>query len=104
MDRQYQKAIKAFEEVLDRSREGGLSAKWPHMMLSQVYAELDRIEEARFHMEKLLQLDPKFNIEVRGKQNQFKNPEDNERELAAFARLVHQSERLRHDAYGRCLA
>ena len=84
MARQYDKAIKAFNEVLDRSREGGLSAKWPHIMLSQVYAEFDRIEEARFHMEKLLQLDPKFNIEARGKQNQFKNPEDNERELAAL--------------------
>ena len=48
-----------------------------------VLIELGRDEEARAHMQKLLEHDPSFNIEDRRKQNLYKNQAMNERELAA---------------------
>ena len=45
--------------------------------------ELGQIEEARVYMETVLENDPRFNIEIRRKQNLYKSQTLNEREFAA---------------------
>jgi TolB-like protein/class 3 adenylate cyclase/Tfp pilus assembly protein PilF len=80
---QYEDALAMFEKVYGICKEGGCSMKWPHLYLSMVYVELGRDEEARSHMQKVLEHDPNFNIEGRRKQNLFKDQALNERELAA---------------------
>jgi TolB-like protein/Tfp pilus assembly protein PilF len=82
--RKYEDAIVVFEEVLKLCEEGGCPPKWPHLQLSQVYAELGQIEKARSHMQKVLEHDPKFNLESRRKQNPYKNPADNDRVIEAL--------------------
>jgi adenylate cyclase len=82
--RQYDDAIVVLEEVLKMCEEGTCNPKWPHMQLSQVYAELGQYEEARFHIQKVLEHDPKFNLESRRKANPYKNPADNDREIEAL--------------------
>jgi hypothetical protein len=56
------------------------------MQLAQICSELGRIEEARFHMQTVLEHDPKFNFESRRKQNMYKNLAMNEREIAALSK------------------
>jgi TolB-like protein/Tfp pilus assembly protein PilF len=79
----YEDALAACEQMLDLSKEGQVSPKWPHLLLSMVLIELGRDQEARAHMKKVLEYDPYFNIEDRRKQNLYKDPAQNERELAA---------------------
>jgi hypothetical protein len=75
-----------FEKVFEICKEGGCNMKWPHLYLSMVYVELGRDKEARFHMQKVLEYDPSFNIEDRRKQNLYKDQALNERELAAHSK------------------
>ena len=82
--RKYNDAILMFEHVLEMCKEGSCNQKWPNMQLSQVYAELGQYEKARSHMQKVLEHDPKFNLESRRKANPYKNPADNEREIEAL--------------------
>ena len=48
-----------------------------------LYSDMGRDEEARAHMKKVLEYDPRFNIEDRRKQNLFKDQALSERELDA---------------------
>lgn len=41
-------------------------------------------EEAQYHMEKVLEYNPKFNLEARRKVSLFKNIEDTNREIEAL--------------------
>jgi tetratricopeptide (TPR) repeat protein len=84
--RRYDDAKAIFEKVLHMCLEGSCSPKWPHMQLAQICSELGRIEEARFHMQTVLEHDPKFNFESRRKQNMYKNLAMNEREIAALSK------------------
>ena len=79
----YEDALASFKEVLELSKEGQASPKWPHLCLSMVYIELGRDQEARAHMQKVLEYDPNFNLEDRRKILRYKNPAMLERELAA---------------------
>ena len=79
----YEDALAMFEQVFEMCKQGGCNLKWGHLYLSMVLIELGRDEEARAHMQKLLEHDPSFNIEDRRKQNLYKNQAMNERELAA---------------------
>jgi adenylate cyclase len=82
--KRYAEAEAAQKDALELIRKGGsYSPKWPHLILSAVYIETGHEEQARAHMQKVLEIDPKFNIEDRGKQSLFKDPEMNERELEA---------------------
>jgi len=80
----YEEAIAIFEQILESCQEGRCNPKYPHIQLSQVYSELGRDEEARSHMQKVLEYDPRFNLEKRRKANPYKNPADNEREIEAL--------------------
>jgi TolB-like protein/class 3 adenylate cyclase/Tfp pilus assembly protein PilF len=76
-------ALAMFEQVYEMCKQGGCNPKWGHLYLSMVLIELGRDEEARAHMQKVLEHDPRFNIEDRRKQNLYKDQAMNERELAA---------------------
>lgn len=80
---QYENALAMFEKTAEICKGGGCSLKWPNLYFSMVYAELGRIEEARAYMQKVLEHDPRFNIDSRRKQNLYKDQTMNERELDA---------------------
>jgi TolB-like protein/class 3 adenylate cyclase/Tfp pilus assembly protein PilF len=82
--RQYDDSISIFESILERYQESECSPKWPHMQLAKVYAELGQYEKARLHMQKVLELDPNFNIQARRKENFYKDPAVTEREMDAL--------------------
>ena len=53
---------------------------YPHLYFAMVYGETGRDKKARFHMEKALEINPRFNLETRRKTQLHKNKEDTERE------------------------
>jgi hypothetical protein len=57
---------------------------YPHIYYAMVYSKLDRDKEANNHMEKVLQYNPKFNLEARRRVSLFKNKEDTDREIEAL--------------------
>ena len=54
-----------------------------HRVAYLLFGMMGRDEEARAHMKKVLEYDPRFNIEDRRKRNLFKDQALNERELDA---------------------
>jgi hypothetical protein len=66
--------------------EDGCSPKWPHMQLAQIYSELGSHQDARTHIQKVLEHDPSFSLESRRKQNLYKDQAMNKREIEALSR------------------
>jgi TolB-like protein/Tfp pilus assembly protein PilF len=69
---QYAEAISWFNETLEQCRDGRCNLKFPYSYLAMAYAGNGQIEEARFHMQKVLEYDPKFNLTDRQKQIYYK--------------------------------
>ena len=80
----YEDALSMFEQIFEKCQEGACNPKWGHLYLSMVLVDLGRADEARFHMQKLLEHDPRFNIEDRRKRNLYRDQAMNEREMAAL--------------------
>jgi hypothetical protein len=51
-----------------------------------VYSEIGQMEEARFHMQKVLEYYPKFNLESRRKSWFYKDPAYTDRAIMALRR------------------
>ena len=56
----------------------------PHIFLSSLYGELNRIEEAKFHKKAALEIKPDLSIQWMRSSHKFKNPEDIERMVAGM--------------------
>ena len=80
----YEDAKDIFEKVLVMCLEGSCNPKFPNMQLAQIYSELGSDKEAHYHIQKVLEHDPSFNLEARRKQNLYKDQEMNEREIEAL--------------------
>jgi hypothetical protein len=57
---------------------------FPHVYFAMLYGKFGREQEAQYHMEKVLEYNPKFNLESRRKLSLFKNIEDTDREIEAL--------------------
>lgn len=83
MDR-YEEALAEFEKVFEICNKGDCWMYFPHVYLSMVYSKLGRDEEAQYHMQKVIEENPRFNLESRRKVSLFKNKEDTDREIDAL--------------------
>jgi len=81
--RQYEEAIYWFNKTLVECQNSG--GHWaPHTYLSMVYSEIGQMDKARFHMQKVLEYDPKFNLESRRKSWFYKDPAYTDRAIMAL--------------------
>jgi len=80
----YEDALAMFKQVLKLCEEGSCYPTQPHLLLSAVYIELGRDEETRAHMQKVLEYNPRYNIESLRKALKRYDQAILERELAAF--------------------
>jgi tetratricopeptide (TPR) repeat protein len=76
----YEEALAEFEKVKTICSRGDCPKFYPHLYLAMVYGKAGQDKEARLHMEKALEIKPKFNLEARSKTQLHKNKEDTERE------------------------
>lgn len=84
--KRYAEAEVAFKDTLEHIRiKKDLTPKWTYLLLSAIYAETNREEEAHAYMQKVLEIDPKFSLEDRRKQlqDQYKDTAMIERLIAA---------------------
>jgi adenylate cyclase len=82
----YEEAISIFKRIVVL-RKGTYGEFLPHVWLATVYGELNRLEEANFHVKSALDIKPDSSIQYILQSQPFKNPEDKER-LAAGMRKV----------------
>ena len=80
----YEEALDEFEKAFQICSRGDCSMYFPHIYLAMVYGKLGREKEAREHMEKVLEINPRFNLEARRRVSLFKNKEDTDREIEAL--------------------
>ena len=80
----YEQALETFQQLLDPSRAGDYNPIWTYLGLSEVCAEMGRLDEAREHMYQILRIDPTFSLEVVRKTSFFKDNSHLERRLAAL--------------------
>jgi tetratricopeptide (TPR) repeat protein len=78
--KQYDEAINVLEKVLTVTD----APKWPCLQLAQIYSELGEYNKARNYLKRVMEYDPSFNLEDRRKQNMWRNPADNDREIEAL--------------------
>jgi adenylate cyclase len=57
---------------------------FPYVYLSMVYSKLGRDEEAKYYIKKVLEENPRFNLEARRRVSIFKKIEDTDREIDAL--------------------
>jgi TolB-like protein len=74
----YDEAIVAFNRMVEM-RKGTYGEFMPHIFLASLYAELDRMEEAKFHAKASLEIKFDSSIEWMRKSQPFKKSEDMER-------------------------
>jgi adenylate cyclase len=77
----YEEALAEFENVFEICSRGDCWMYFPHIYLSMVYGKLGRDTEAQQHMDKVIEENPRFNLESRSKVSLFKNKEDTDREI-----------------------
>ncbi len=78
--RQYDNALATFEEAIER----GHSPVLTHVNLAAIYAEMDRIADARAHAAKVFEFLPDASLEGTRQAARFKNPADTERLVDAL--------------------
>jgi TolB-like protein/class 3 adenylate cyclase len=76
----YKEALVEFEKLKTICLRGDCTMFYPHLYLAMVYGKTGQDKDARFHMEKALEIKPRFNLEARSKTQLHKNKEDTERE------------------------
>ena len=80
----YDDAIRMHMKVLELMKMVPYNESWPHTHLSMVYGESGQEDMARLHMNKVLELNPKFNLEARRRTFYFEDPAYGEKELSAL--------------------
>jgi TolB-like protein/Tfp pilus assembly protein PilF len=83
---QYEEAIFWFKLCFDRCQESKCHIKFPHLYLAMAYSDNGELEKARNHMQKVLEHDPKFNLETRKKRMPYKDPAYTEKFINALRR------------------
>jgi len=63
MTDQYDRALEIYKRLMDRSLKGDFPAFLPHLLLAEIYVELDQIEKARTHAREVLHLQPRFSLQ-----------------------------------------
>jgi TolB-like protein/Tfp pilus assembly protein PilF len=84
---QYEEAIAAFNRMIEM-RKGTYGEFMPHIFLASLYAELDRMEEAKFHAKAALEIKSDSSIQWMRRSQPFKNPEDMERMVAGMRKAA----------------
>jgi TolB-like protein/class 3 adenylate cyclase/Tfp pilus assembly protein PilF len=69
---QYEESISWFKKCLERCERGECNLALPHYYLATAYSQNGQIEEAQFHMQKVLEYDPKFNLKNLRKRYPYK--------------------------------
>ena len=82
----YEEALAAYEQLLDRSRNGEIPPTWAHLGLAGSYMELGREREARVHAADVTTNDPDFSLEDWRENSLFKDPAHRERFFDALRR------------------
>jgi tetratricopeptide (TPR) repeat protein len=80
----YKEALTEIEKMLEACRRDECWMYFPHVYFAMLYGKFGREQEAQYHMEKVLEYNPKFNLESRRKLSLFKNIEDTDREIEAL--------------------
>jgi adenylate cyclase len=70
----YEEALAAYNQLLDRSRNGEVQPIWAHLGLAGSYMELGREREAQVHAAEVMKIDPTFSLEGWRKNSLFKDP------------------------------
>jgi adenylate cyclase len=78
---QYEEAISWFNKTLEQCQGGECNLKFPHSYLAMAYSANGQMEQARHHMQKVLEYDPKFDLDDRRKQFYYKDPAVNEKAM-----------------------
>jgi len=87
MTGRYEDALQIYKQLLDRANKGEFPSIEAHVFLADVYAELDRVEEAQTHAAEVLKLKPGLSLaEISSNISTytFKDPAHLERRLNAL--------------------
>jgi len=80
----YEDALKWFGKVYEICSRGDCNMIFPHIYLAMTYSNMGRDEDAQYHVKKILEYSPKFNLEDRRRVSLFKTKEDTDREIEAL--------------------
>jgi adenylate cyclase len=87
MTGRYEDALQIYKQLLERANKGEFPSLEAHVFLADVYAELDRVEEAQTHAAEVLKLNPGLSLaEISSNISTytFKDPTHLERRLNAL--------------------
>ena len=80
----YVEALAECERMHEICEKGDCWMYFPHLYYAMVYEKYGQDEKAQYHMKKVLEENPRFNLESRRKASLFKNNEDTNREIDAL--------------------
>ncbi len=75
----YEDACLEFERLFDRFKKGDQKLEFAHINIAATYAMLGRMEDAKRHAEKVLEIEPEFAAERFAKRQPYKNLVDKNR-------------------------
>ena len=77
----YEHALTEYDRIREICEKGGCNMYFPNIYFAMVYGRIGKEKEARSHMQKVLEYNPRFNLEARRRVSLFKNKEDTDREI-----------------------
>jgi TolB-like protein/class 3 adenylate cyclase/Tfp pilus assembly protein PilF len=83
---QHEEAISWFKRMYKMCEKTKSNMTFPHVYLAMGYSDNGQLDKARYHMQKALEYDPKFNLEDRRKQISYKDPAYTEKYIDALRR------------------
>jgi tetratricopeptide (TPR) repeat protein len=84
----YDDAIKAYHQLLKRSRQGETDPLLPHLCLAVTYIYLDQETEAKNHANEVLKIWPNPSLNIIRKGLKFKDASRNSRFVDAFRKAL----------------
>jgi tetratricopeptide (TPR) repeat protein len=81
---QYEEALAEVKKMHEICSRGDCWMYFPHLYFAMVYEKSGQHEKAQYHMKKVLEENPRFNLESRRKASLFENKEDTDREMDAL--------------------
>ena len=80
----FEEAIVVGKRLLELSQKGKYNPILPHILLAELYTNVDQEDKARIHAAEVLKFNPKFSLNAWQKIHFYKNPADLERRLVAL--------------------
>jgi adenylate cyclase len=77
----YEEALAEVEKIHEICSRGDCWMYFPHLFFAMVYGKSEQVEKAQYHMKKVLEENPRFNLEGRQRVSLFRNKEDTNREI-----------------------